>query len=159
MKKFFEECSFVLIICIVISLILCIIGGIKKINESTGKASGTGLLKVVSDNLTDTIDTFQTKAMPNKNLVTYNNFNFIYWDYSISKGLYANFQKEEKTISGKKTTIYNIPTKANVGNYFYSGLQAFITPTSDVENETKTYTFSFNVSADKKSSIFIYWNK
>ena len=57
MKRFFEEHTAVVIICIVVSLLLCIIGGINNINDD-GTVTGEGLLKIVGDNLTDTIGAF-----------------------------------------------------------------------------------------------------
>ena len=69
MKRFFEEHTSVAIICIVVSLLLCIIGCINNIDNG-GLVSGKGLLKVVGDNLTDTIDTYQKQIIPNKNLIS-----------------------------------------------------------------------------------------
>ena len=68
MKRFFEEHTVVVIICIVISLLLCIIGCINNINDDS-TVTGKGLLKVVGDNLTDTIDTYQKQVVPNENLL------------------------------------------------------------------------------------------
>ena len=69
MNRFFEEHTAVVIICIVISLILCIIGCINNI-DNNGTVTGKGLLKVVGDNLTDSIDTYQKQIIPNKNLIS-----------------------------------------------------------------------------------------
>lgn len=71
MKRFFEEHTSVIIICIVVSLILCILGCIKGLNEDTGKINGSRLLKIVGDNLIDTIDAYQKQAIPNENLIDY----------------------------------------------------------------------------------------
>ena len=49
MKRFFEEHTAVIIICIVVSLLLCIIGCINNINED-GAVAGKGLLKIAGDN-------------------------------------------------------------------------------------------------------------
>ena len=68
MKRFFEEHTSVAIICIVISLLLCIIGCINNVNNN-GTVTGKGLLKIVGDNLTDTMDTYQKQAVPNENLL------------------------------------------------------------------------------------------
>ena len=72
MKRFFEEHTSVVIICIVISLLLCIIGSIKGIGPSETSVEGGGLLKIVGDNLTDTIDTYQKQINPNENLLKTN---------------------------------------------------------------------------------------
>lgn len=69
MKRFFEEHTSVVIICIVISLLLCIIGSIRGINSSETSVEGNGLLKIVGDNLTDTIDTYQKQIIPNENII------------------------------------------------------------------------------------------
>ena len=69
MKRLFEEHTSVVIICIVISLLLCIVGNIKGISSSEISVEGSGLLKIVGDNLTDTIDTYQKRIVPNKNLL------------------------------------------------------------------------------------------
>lgn len=69
MKRFFEEHTSVVIICIVISILLCIVGSIKGMNSSGGSVDGNGLLKIVGDNLTDTIDTYQKQVIPNENLL------------------------------------------------------------------------------------------
>lgn len=69
MKRFFEEHTSVVIICIVISILLCIIGSIRSISSSETSVEGSGLLKIVGDNLTDTIDTYQKQAVPNENLL------------------------------------------------------------------------------------------
>ena len=50
MKRFFEKHTTVVIICIVISLLLCIIGCIGNINED-GTVAGKSLLKTVGDSL------------------------------------------------------------------------------------------------------------
>lgn len=71
MKRFFEEHTAVIIICVVVSLLLCIIGCINNINED-GAVAGKGLLKIAGDNLTDTIDTYQGKLIPNDNLLDKN---------------------------------------------------------------------------------------
>lgn len=71
MKHFFEEHTSVIIICIVVSLILCILGCVKGLNEDAGKINGSGLLKIVGDNLTDTIDAYQKQAIPSENLIDY----------------------------------------------------------------------------------------
>ena len=71
MKRFFEEHTAVIIICIVVSLLLCIIGCINNINED-GAVAGKGLLKIAGDNLTGTIDTYQGKLIPNDNLLDKN---------------------------------------------------------------------------------------
>lgn len=76
MKRFFEEHTSVVIICIVISLILCIIGCINNI-DNNGTITGKGLLKVVGTNLTDTIDTYQKQIIPNKNLISNSKGSFI----------------------------------------------------------------------------------
>lgn len=68
MKRFFEEHTSVAIICIVVSLLLCIIGCINNVNND-GTVAGKGLLKIVGDNLTDTIDTYQKQIVPNDNLL------------------------------------------------------------------------------------------
>lgn len=67
MKRFFEEHTSVVIICIVVSLLLCIIGCINNIDNDES-VTGKGLLKIVGDNLTDTIDTYQKQIIPNENL-------------------------------------------------------------------------------------------
>ena len=71
MKRFFEEHTSVVIICIIVSLLLCIIGGINNINDD-GTVAGKGLLKIVGDNLTDTIGAFQKQIIPNENLLDRN---------------------------------------------------------------------------------------
>ena len=58
MKRFFEEHAAVVILCIVVSLLLCIIGCINNIDNDV-TVSGKGLLKIVGDNLTDTIGAYQ----------------------------------------------------------------------------------------------------
>lgn len=68
---FFEEHTAVIIICVVVSLLLCIIGCINNINED-GAVAGNDLLKIAGDNLTDTIDTYQGKLIPNENLLDKN---------------------------------------------------------------------------------------
>lgn len=68
MKRFFEEHTSVAIICIVVSLLLYIIGCINNVNND-GTVAGKGLLKIVGDNLTDTIDTYQKQIVPNDNLL------------------------------------------------------------------------------------------
>lgn len=68
MKRFFEEHTSVVIICIIASLLLCIIGCINNI-DNDGSVTGKGLLKIVGDNLTDTIDTYQKQVIPNENLL------------------------------------------------------------------------------------------
>lgn len=68
MKRFFEEHTSVVIICIVVSLLLCIIGCINNI-DNDGSVTGKGLLKIVGNNLTDTIDTYQKQVIPNENLL------------------------------------------------------------------------------------------
>jgi len=70
MKRFFEEHTSVVIIYIVVSLLLCIIGSIKGISSSETSVDGSGLLKIVGDNLTDTIDTYQKQVVPNENLLS-----------------------------------------------------------------------------------------
>lgn len=71
MKRFFEEHTAVVIVCIVVSLLLCIIGCIGDINEN-GTVVGKGLLKIAGNNLTDTIDTYQKHVIPNENLLDKN---------------------------------------------------------------------------------------
>lgn len=66
MKRFFEEHTSAVIICIIVSLLLCIIGNIKGINSSETSVEGSGLLKIVGDNLTNNIDTYQKQVIPNK---------------------------------------------------------------------------------------------
>lgn len=71
MKRCFEEHTTVVIACIIFSLLLCIIGCIGDINEN-GTVVGKGLLKIVGDNLTDTMDTYQKQVIPNENLLDKN---------------------------------------------------------------------------------------
>lgn len=66
MRKLFEEQTSALIICIVVSLLLCITGSFKGIDETNNKILGTGLLKIAGDNLIDAMDTFQKQAIPTK---------------------------------------------------------------------------------------------
>lgn len=66
-----------IIICIIVSLLLCIIGNIKGINSSETSVEGSGLLKIVGDNLTNNIDTYQKQVIPNKNLISNNKGPFI----------------------------------------------------------------------------------
>ena len=70
MKRFFEEHTSAVIICIVVSLLLCIVGNIKGINSSETSVEGSGLLKIVGGNLTNNIDTYQKQVIPNKNLIS-----------------------------------------------------------------------------------------
>ena len=70
MKCFFEEHTSAVIICIVVSLLLCIVGNIKGINSSETSVEGSGLLKIVGGNLTNNIDTYQKQVIPNKNLIS-----------------------------------------------------------------------------------------
>ena len=73
MRKLFEEYTPIIIIFIVISLILCIIGSIKNINNDNF-VNGTGLLKVISDDILDNIDTYQKQLIPNKNILENSSF-------------------------------------------------------------------------------------
>lgn len=68
MKRLFEEHMPIIIIFIVISLILCVVGSIKNINNDNS-VNGTGLLKVISDDILDNIDTYQKQVVPNENLI------------------------------------------------------------------------------------------
>lgn len=77
MKRFFEEHTSAVIICIIVSFLLCIVGNIKGINSSEASVKGSGLLKIVGDNLTNTIDTYQKQVIPNKNLISNNKGPFI----------------------------------------------------------------------------------
>lgn len=47
---------------------MCIIGNIKGINSSETSVKGSGLLKIVGDNLTNIIDTYQKQIVLNENL-------------------------------------------------------------------------------------------
>ena len=73
MRKIFEEHTPIIIIFIVISLILCIIGSIKNINNNNS-VNGTGLLKVISDDILDSIDTYQKQLIPNENILENSSF-------------------------------------------------------------------------------------
>lgn len=84
MRKLFEEQTSALIICIVVSLLLCITGSFKGIDETNNKILGTGLLKIAGDNLIDAMDTFQKQAIPNENLIQKNTY------YTIGKNPYKN---------------------------------------------------------------------
>ena len=68
MKRFFEEHTAVVIICIVVSLIICTIGNIKIINDD-GIVKGNGLLGIVSNIIMNNVDTYQKQIMPNENLL------------------------------------------------------------------------------------------
>ena len=69
MKNIIKEHTSVLIVCIVVSLSLCIVGTFKGFDETNNKVLGAGLLKITGDNLIDTMDTFQKQVVPNENLI------------------------------------------------------------------------------------------
>lgn len=83
MKRFFEEYTSFVIICIVVSLLLCIVGSIKGLSPSEASVEGNGLLKVVGDSLTDTIDTYQKQVVPNENIMATQNVktSFVHNEY------------------------------------------------------------------------------
>lgn len=69
MKNIIKEHASGLIVCIVVSLLLCIVGNFKGIDETNNKILGTGLLKITGDSLIDTMDTFQKQVVSNENLI------------------------------------------------------------------------------------------
>ena len=83
MKRFFEEHTSAVIICIVVSLLLCIVGNIKGINSSETSVEGSGLLKIIGGNLTNIIDTYQKQVVPNENIMTVKNIKtyFVHEEY------------------------------------------------------------------------------
>jgi len=66
MKRFFEEHTSAIIICIVISLLLCIVGGIKSFGVD-GSLHGTGLSSILGNTLLDQVDSFQNQLITTKN--------------------------------------------------------------------------------------------
>lgn len=103
MKRFFEEHTSVVIICIVVSLLLCIVGSIRGISSSETSVKGSGLLKIVGDNLTDTIDTYQKQLTPNENIIQKNAYgahegdDWIGGNYTLSNNnVTFNFSKSNK---------------------------------------------------------------
>lgn len=119
MKRFFEEHTSAVIICIVVSLLLCIVGSVKGINSSKTSVEGSGLLKNVVDNLTDTIDTYQKQAVPNENIMTTQNVktNFVdeeYRGYDVLKfvKLYEG--------TNQKLSFQLMWNYQNQGNCFYT---------------------------------------
>lgn len=119
MKCFFEEHTAVVIICIVVSLLLCIIGNIKGIDSSETSVVGSGLLKIVGDNLTDTIDTYQGQLIPNNNLIKNSS--------KVSLGG-SDFPNNSKYDSKNKITVLN---NERFGNYatiapYYSGINGIL---------------------------------
>lgn len=116
MKRFFEEHTSVVIICIVISLILCIIGCINNI-DNNGTITGKGLLKVVGDNLTDTIDTYQKQIIPNKNLISNSKGPFIKKSRNAGDD-YDNYQHLAfpAEIDNNKSYTFSANVEA-IGNY------------------------------------------
>ena len=100
MKRLFEEHMPVIIIFIVISLILCIVGSIKGVNNANS-TDGTGLLKVVGDNILDCIDTYQKQIVPNENI--------------LENSAFKNDTELGKWLEIRRNQYYNIETS------FYKG--------------------------------------
>lgn len=65
MKRFFEEHTSVAIICIVISLLLCIVGVIKNFGVD-GSLQGTGLSSILGNTLLDQVNSFQNQLITTK---------------------------------------------------------------------------------------------
>lgn len=65
MKRFFEEHTSAIIICIVISLLLCIVGGIKNFGVD-GSLQGTGLSSILGNTLLDQVNSFQNQLITTK---------------------------------------------------------------------------------------------
>lgn len=65
MKRFFEEHTSVVIICIVVSLLLCIVGGIKNFGVD-GSLQGTGLSSILGNTLLDQVNSFQNQLITTK---------------------------------------------------------------------------------------------
>lgn len=101
MKRFFEEHASVVIICIVISLLLCIIGSIRGISPSETSVEGHGLLKVVGNNILDCIDTCQKQIIPNENI--------------LENSAFKNDTELGKWLEIRRNQYYNIETS------FYKG--------------------------------------
>lgn len=68
MKHFFEEHTSSIIICIMISLLLCTIGNIKSINNDN-IVSGNGFMTIIGNNILKTLNTNHKHVVPNKNLL------------------------------------------------------------------------------------------
>ena len=100
MKRLFEEHMPVIIIFIVISLILCIVGSIKGINNANS-TDGTGLLKVVGNNILDCIDAYQKQIIPNENI--------------LENSAFKNDTELGKWLEIRRNQYYNIETS------FYKG--------------------------------------
>lgn len=143
MKRFFEEHTSVVIICIVISLLLCIIGCINNINDD-GTVTGKGLLKIVGDNLTDTIDTYQKQVMSNENFLT-DTFN------EISSTQYCctfkNVKNEYTLIPGK---TYTLSFEGSLGNSGATDWYANILFYD--KNDVYTYPVFFSQDSFKKKN-------
>ena len=65
MKRFFEEHTSVAIICIIISLLLCIVGGIKNFDVD-GSLQGAGLSSILGNTLLDQVNSLQNQLTTTK---------------------------------------------------------------------------------------------
>lgn len=166
MKRFFDEHTSVVIICIVISLLLCIVGNIKGVDEPGTSVNGSGLLKIVGDNLTDTIDTYQKQVVPNENLIIqqqtldYQNCFVLENGFLLDYSNYADtyFHKKLKQPL-KKGCIYSF--SCNISGLKQNeefGLGVL----SENENKiffqkdgTKSITFTLNEKYDEQTTILI----
>ena len=127
---------------IVIAVLLLLVGGVKSLDENSGKVEGSGIAGIVGNSLSDTLDDFQEQLQLADNLAI-QDFKFIYGDYS--KNPTSWFLPEYTYLNSKESsdseTVYDLKIKNGKYNNIYYILER------DLKDTSKIYTLSFEIKS------------
>lgn len=165
MKRFFEEHTSAIIICIVISLLLCIVGGIKNFGVD-GSLQGTGLSSILGNTLLDQVNSFQNQLITTKsgsiiqctkefnNKIAINSVDFPDEQDSIDititgKNLLSNLELNRPNNSGKPEFIYYTDIAPTINKY---GVSSNYTLSFDLKSKDTSKTNYMHVYCQNGSS-------